>query len=75
METQAPDGYNLNSNVESPFEIKDASVEGANTIEVTNNRKPDMPLTGTEVTALVMVGLAGAVAVVTFVKRRKKQNA
>lgn len=75
VETQAPDGYNLNSNVESPFEIKDASVEGANTIEVTNNRKPDMPLTGTEVTALVMVGLAGAVAVVTFVKRRKKQNA
>lgn len=42
---------------------------------MTNNRKPDMPLTGTEVTALVMVGLAGAVAVVTFVKRRKKQNA
>lgn len=75
VETQAPDGYNLNSNVESPFEIKDASVEGDKIIEVTNNRKPDMPLTGTEVTALVMVGLAGAVAVVTFVKRRKKQNA
>lgn len=74
IETQAPTGYNLNSKVESEFTINDANVNGDKTIEVTNSRKPDMPLTGTEVTVLMVAGLAGAAGIITIVKKRKKRN-
>lgn len=74
IETQAPTGYNLNSKVESKFTINDANIDGDKTIEVTNSRKPDMPLTGTEVTVLMVAGLAGAAGIITIVKKRKKRN-
>lgn len=74
VETQAPDGYNLNSDVESAFTIKDADVEGDKAVEVTNSRKPNMPMTGTEVTALVVAGLTAGTTIVTVMKRRKKKN-
>ena len=71
-ETQAPTGYHLNPNTISDFTIKDANASGDQGIEVTNNRQPDMPMTGTEVTALVLVGLGGTIAVVTLVKRHQE---
>lgn len=74
VETQAPDGYNLNSDVYTHFTIKDASVDGDKTLEVTNSRKPNMPMTGTEVTALVVAGLTAGTTIVTVMKRRKKKN-
>ena len=74
VETQAPDGYNLNSDVYTHFAIKDASVDGDKTLEITNSRKPNMPMTGTEVTALVVAGLTAGTTIVTVMKRRKKKN-
>lgn len=74
VETQAPDGYNLNSDVYTHFAIKNASVDGDKTLEITNSRKPNMPMTGTEVTALVVAGLTAGTTIVTVMKRRKKKN-
>lgn len=74
VETQAPDGYNLNSDVYTHFAIKDASVDGDKTLEITNSRKPNMPMTGTEVTALVVAGLTAGTTIVTVMKCRKKKN-
>ena len=64
VETKAPEGYSMNN----------ANVSGDTTLEVSNNRRPDMPITGTETTVLVLAGLGGALIVVTVIRRRKEQD-
>lgn len=77
IETQAPTGYNMNSNPYNHFEIKNASAIDKNVVKVSNDKKPDMPMTGTEVTLIVIAVLAGVLVITVVVKtcqdRRKKQ--
>lgn len=76
VETKAPEGYNLNRDPYSHFEINNANVKDATQITVNNDRRADMPMTGTEMTVLVLAGLAGASMTVVVVKRRReKKNA
>lgn len=72
VETKAPEGYNINTNPYSHFEINNANVKDATQIEVSNDRRADMPITGTEATVIVLAGLAGATIIVTVVKRRRE---
>lgn len=74
VETKAPEGYNINTNPFSHFEINNASVKDATKIEVSNARRSDMPITGTETTVLVLAGLAGATVVAVVVKRRREDK-
>lgn len=76
IETQAPTGYNMNSNPYNHFEIKDASAIDKNKVKVSNDKKPDMPMTGTEVTLIVIAVLAGVLVITVVVKtcqNRRKQ--
>ena len=76
IETQAPTGYNMNSNPYNHFEIKDASAIDKNVVKVSNDKKPDMPMTGTEVTLIVIAVLAGVLVITVVVKtcqNRRKQ--
>lgn len=77
VETKAPEGYNMNTNPYSHFEINNANVKDATQIEVSNDRRTDMPITGTETTALVILGLGGLTVTTVIVKRRReaKQDA
>lgn len=75
VETKAPEGYSLNTNPFTHFEINNANVSGDTKLEVSNNRRPDMPITGTETTVLVLAGLGGALIVVTLIRRRKNEDA
>lgn len=77
VETKAPEGYNMNTNPYSHFEINNANVKDATQIEVSNDRRTDMPITGTETTALVILGLGGLTVTAVIVKRRRdaKQDA
>ena len=76
VETKAPTGYALNTNPYSHFEIADANAIGADLVEVTNNRQPDMPITGTETMVLLVGGLAGVLVITAVVKRKadEKEN-
>ena len=74
VETKAPEGYSMNTNPFTHFEINNANVSGDTTLEVSNNRRPDMPITGTETTVLVLAGLGGTLIVVTLIRRRKEQD-
>lgn len=74
VETKAPEGYSMNTNPFTHFEINNANVSGDTTLEVSNNRRPDMPITGTETTVLVLAGLGGVLIVVTVIRRRKEQD-
>lgn len=74
VETKAPEGYNINTNPFSHFEINNASIKDATKIEVSNARRSDMPITGTETTVLVLAGLAGATVVAVVVKRRREDK-
>lgn len=74
VETKAPEGYNINTNPFSHFVINNASVKDATKIEVSNARRSDMPITGTETTVLVLAGLAGATVVAVVVKRRREDK-
>lgn len=74
VETKAPEGYNINTNPFSHFEINNASIKDATKIEVSNARRSDMPITGTETTVLVLAGLAGATVVAVVVKRRREDR-
>ena len=71
VETKAPEGYNMNTNPYSHFEINNANVKDATQIEVSNDRRTDMPITGTETTALVILGLGGLTVTTVIVKRRR----
>ncbi len=76
IETQAPTGYNMNSNPYNHFEIKNASAIDKNVVKVSNDKKPDMPMTGTEVTLIVIAVLAGVLVITVVVKtcqNRRKQ--
>lgn len=72
VETKAPEGYNINTNPYTHFEINNANAKDATQIEVSNDRRADMPITGTEATVIVLAGLAGATIIVTVVKRRRE---
>ena len=74
VETKAPEGYSLNTNPFTHFEINNANASGDAALEVSNNRRPDMPITGTETTVLVLAGLGGSLIVVTVIRRRKQQD-
>lgn len=74
VETKAPEGYNINTNPFSHFVINNASVKDATKIEVSNARRSDMPITGTETTVLVLAGLAGATVVAVVVRRRREDR-
>lgn len=74
VETKAPEGYNINTNPFSHFEINNASIKDATKIEVSNARRSDMPITGTETTVLVLAGLAGATVVAVVVRRRREDR-
>ena len=67
----------MNTNPYSHFEINNANVKDATQIEVSNDRRTDMPITGTETTALVILGLGGLTVTTVIVKRRRdaKQDA
>ena len=49
-------------------------MKDATKIEVSNARRSDMPITGTETTVLVLAGLAGATVVAVVVKRRREDR-
>ena len=72
-EVKAPEGYNLNANPVTNVEIADKNLTGEDAVKVTNSRRPDMPITGTELTVLVLGGLAGATTVAVAVKTRKRR--
>ena len=66
----------MNSNPYNHFEIKDASAIDKNVVKVSNDKKPDMPMTGTEVTLIVIAVLAGVLVITVVVKtcqNRRKQ--
>lgn len=72
-EVKAPEGYDLNINPYTTVEITDKNLTGEDAVKVTNSRRPDMPITGTELTVLVLGGLAGATTVAVAVKTRKRR--
>lgn len=74
-EIKAPADYKLPTNPDTTFEIKAHAVDAAETTEIINVAKPDMPMTGTEKTVIALAGLTALViAGVVLSKNKKKET-
>ncbi|WP_297376474.1 SpaH/EbpB family LPXTG-anchored major pilin [uncultured Helcococcus sp.] len=78
-EIKAPVGYNLPTNPTTEFTVSDKE-EGqsewtVSETEIINEKSPDMPMTGTEKTVLVIAGLAALTVVGFVISKRNKEQA
>ncbi|WP_103981611.1 SpaH/EbpB family LPXTG-anchored major pilin [Helcococcus massiliensis] len=78
-EIKAPAGYNLPTNPTTEFTVSDKE-EGqsewtVSETEIINEKSPDMPMTGTEKTVLVIAGLAALTVVGFVISKRNKEEA
>lgn len=77
IEMKAPEGFELSTSPELEFILSETS-EAEDAIEIINNKKPDMPMTGTEQTimyaGIASVVLVGGVVIFALGKRRKEDE-
>ena len=75
IEMKAPEGFELNTSPELEFTLGETS-EAEDAVEIINNKKPDMPMTGTEQTimyaGIASITLVGGTLFVTLGKKKKE---
>lgn len=77
IEMKAPEGFELSTSPELEFNLGETS-EAEDAIEIINNKRPDMPMTGTEQTimyaGIASAVLVGGIVIFTLGKKRKEDE-